>query len=215
MNRRAGWRLIMLFGRDLSVCFRRIILKVIVGLGNPGSEYSRTRHNVGFMVLDAFAKKHQVTNWKNKYEAEIGECKIEGEQVLLVKPQTYMNHSGNAVGAIVRWYKLNVEDVVAIYDDMDIPVGNVKLKKHGSSGGHRGVESMLVNLGKEEFARVRVGIGRPLPNWTVVDHVLAKFPEEEQKVIDELSEKLIPAIECIVKQGIDKAMNRFSFKVKK
>lgn len=187
-------------------------MKIIVGLGNPGQEYSKTRHNVGFMVIDAIAAHLGVSNWKNKFEAQIAECKIGSDAVLLVKPQTYMNLSGNAVGAIMRWYKLNVEDVIAVYDDMDIAVGHVKLKKRGSSGGHRGVESMLLNLGKEEFTRVRIGIGRPLPNWTVVDHVLAKFPDEDQAAIDQLAEELIPVIECIVKQGIDKAMNGYNKK---
>ncbi len=189
-------------------------MKVIVGLGNPGQEYSKTRHNVGFMTVDALAEHLGIHNWKNKFDAQIAEGKIGGEPVLLVKPQTFMNLSGNAVGAILRWYKLKVEDVIAIYDDMDIAVGNVKLKKRGSSGGHRGVESLLVNLGKEEFPRVRIGIGRPLPGWVVVDHVLAKFPAEDQTAIDQLIVELIPAIEYIVKQGIDKAMNGYNIKKK-
>jgi len=189
-------------------------VKVIVGLGNPGQEYERTRHNVGFMMVDALAQHLGIRNWKNKFEAEIAEGKFGSEAVLLVKPQTYMNLSGNAVGAILRWYKLNVEDVIAIYDDMDIAIGNVKLKKRGSSGGHRGVESLLVNLGKEEFPRVRIGIGRPLPGWTVVDHVLAKFSAEDQTAIDQLIVELIPGIELIVKQGIDKAMNGYNVKKK-
>lgn len=189
-------------------------MKVIVGLGNPGQEYNKTRHNVGFMTVDALAEHLGICNWKSKFDAQIAEGKIGGDPVLLVKPQTFMNLSGNAVGAILRWYKLKVEDVIAIYDDMDIAVGNVKLKKRGSSGGHRGVESLLVNLGKEEFPRVRIGIGRPLPGWTVVDHVLAKFPAEDQTAIDQLIIELIPAIEYIVKQGIDKAMNGYNIKKK-
>lgn len=189
-------------------------MKLIVGLGNPGQEYSRTRHNVGFMAVDALADHLGICNWKHKFDAEIAEGKIGSEAVLLVKPQTYMNLSGNAVGAILRWYKLNVEDVIAIYDDMDIAVGSVKLKKRGSSGGHRGVESLLMNLGKEEFPRVRIGIGRPQPGWTVVDHVLAKFSGKDQTVIDQLIVELIPGIEAIVKQGIDKAMNGYNVKKK-
>ena len=190
-------------------------MKILVGLGNPGEEYSNTRHNVGFMAIDALAKQFNVTNWKSKFEAQIADIRFGEEQIILVKPQTYMNLSGNAVGQIMRWYKVDADSVIAIYDDMDIPIGTAKLKQRGSSGGHRGVESLLVNIGKEEFARVRIGIGRPPAGWTVVDHVLAKFSKEERASIDEIIKKLIPAIECIVKQGIDKAMNRYSFKPKK
>lgn len=190
-------------------------MKIIVGLGNPGQEYSDTRHNVGFMAIDALAAYLGVTNWKNKFEAEIADVRIADEQVILMKPQTFMNLSGNAVGQVMRWYKVDADSVIAVYDDMDIPVGTAKLKHNGSSGGHRGVESLLVNLGEEQFARVKIGIGRPPAGRTVVDHVLAKFTKEERGSMDEMIKKLIPAIECIVRQGIDHAMNRYSFKPKK
>lgn len=190
-------------------------MKIIVGLGNPGQEYSRTRHNVGFMAVDALAAHLKATDWRNKFEALVAEARVDDEQILLIKPQTYMNLSGNAVGQIVRWYKLSPQDVIAVYDDMDISVGTARLRMRGSSGGHRGVESLLVHLGEEEFPRVRIGVGRPLLGRTVVDHVLAKFPEKEQMQIDELIAKLLPAVECIVKQGIEKAMSRYSFKPKK
>lgn len=190
-------------------------MKVIVGLGNPGSEYSDTRHNVGFMTIDALAQRLNVNNWRSKFSALVAETKVGDEKVILVKPQTYMNLSGNSVGEIMRWYKVNSTDIIAIYDDMDFPVGSAKLRKNGSSGGHRGVESLLVNIGKEDFARVRIGIGRPAPNWTVVDHVLAKFSLDDQKEIDEIVKKVLPAIECIATQGIEKAMSRYNFKNKK
>lgn len=190
-------------------------MKIIVGLGNPGQEYSDTRHNVGFMAIDALAAHLGVTNWKNKFEAELADVRIADEQVILIKPQTFMNLSGNAVGQVMRWYKVDAGSVIAVYDDMDIPVGTAKLKQNGSSGGHRGVESLLVNLGEEQFARVKIGIGRPPVGRTVVDHVLAKFTKEERGSMDEMIKKLIPAIECIVRQGIDHAMNHYSFKPKK
>lgn len=190
-------------------------MKVIVGLGNPGQEYSWTRHNVGFMMVDALAERLDATPWRCKFDAQIAEARIGGESVLLVKPQTYMNLSGGAVGQIVRWYKLDAADVIAIYDDMDIPVGMARLRKRGSSGGHRGVESMLAHLGTEEFGRVRIGIGRPAPGWKVVDHVLAVPSPKERGEIEEAIAILLPAIECIVKEGIEKAMNRYSFKPKK
>lgn len=190
-------------------------VKIIVGLGNPGGQYSGTRHNAGFMAVDALAAHLGAAFWRNKFEAEVAEARIGGEQTLLVKPQTYMNLSGNAVGQILRWYKAGIGDVIALYDDMDLPVGAARLRQRGSSGGHRGVESLLASLGGEGFARVKIGIGRPLPGWTVVDHVLAKFTKEERESIDGVIDKLIPAVECIVKQGIDVAMNRYSFKAKK
>lgn len=190
-------------------------LKIIVGLGNPGQEYSQTRHNVGFMAIDALAARLGASAWRGKFDAEIAEVRFGNEMALLVKPQTYMNLSGEAVGQIVRWYKLAVEDIIAIYDDMDIPVGTARLRKRGSSGGHRGVESMLLMLGEEAFARVRIGVGRPLPGWKVVDHVLANFSPEDKVKIDELIESLLPAIECIAKDGIEKAMSRYGFKQKK
>ena len=185
-------------------------MKIIVGLGNPGDEYAYTRHNIGFMTVDALARHYEVTNWKNKFDALIAEVKLNGETILLVKPQTYMNLSGSAVGQIFRWYKAELNDVIAIYDDMDLPVGKIRLRKRGSSGGHRGVESMLVHLGKEEFPRVRIGIGRPLAGWTVNAHVLANFTREEQDVIAKVVTDLVPAVESIVQDGIDKAMNKFN-----
>lgn len=185
-------------------------MKIIVGLGNPGDEYVNTRHNVGFMTVDALARHYGVVNWKNKFDALIAEIKLDGETILLVKPQTFMNLSGSTVGQIFRWYKATLDDVIAIYDDMDLPVGKIRLRKRGSSGGHRGVESLLVHLGKEEFARVRIGIGRPQAGWTVNAHVLANFTKEEQEPIAKVIIDLVPAIEAIVKDGIDKAMNKFN-----
>ena len=190
-------------------------MKIIIGLGNPGIEYSQTRHNVGFMAIDALAKRLGADNWRSKFSALIAETQIGQEKVLLVKPQTYMNLSGTAAGEIMRWYKINSTDIIAVYDDMDFPVGSARLRKNGSSGGHRGVESLLVNIGTEDFARVRIGIGRPAANWTVVDHVLAKFSQADQAAIADIITELLPAIECIVSQGIEKAMSRYNFKTKK
>lgn len=190
-------------------------MKVIVGLGNPGSEYEKTRHNVGFMVVDKFAEQHEIELWKNKFDALIAECYIGEEKVLVVKPLTFMNLSGKAVGQIMNWYKLNVEDLIVIHDDMDIPAGTARLRMKGGSGGHNGIKSILENVGSEDFARMRVGIGRPLPGWSVVDHVLAKFPDDDKQLVDEIIVKLVPALDCFVKNGIQLAMNRYNFKPKK
>ena len=185
-------------------------MKIIAGLGNPGSEYAKTRHNVGFMFVDALAGKLGVTEWKDKFEAKIGETRIGSEKVLLVKPQTYMNESGRSLGPLMSFYKLEPEDLIVVHDDMDIPAGTIRIRKKGSAGGHNGIKSILAHIGDEHFSRVRIGIGRPLPGWTVVNHVLAPFPEEDAKQVAEAIEYLIPAVECIVKEDVDKAMNQYN-----
>ncbi|MEG6585197.1 aminoacyl-tRNA hydrolase [Dendrosporobacter sp. 1207_IL3150] len=185
-------------------------MKIVVGLGNPGQEYSATRHNVGFLVIDEMARRWGISSWRNKFDAEIAEYRSGGEQVLLVKPQTYMNLSGTAVGALARWHKVPVEDIIVIYDDMDLAVGRLRLRTKGSSGGHRGIESLLSHLGKDSFTRVRVGISRPPAGWTVNNFVLSRFTDEEEPLIKEAITRSAEAIECVIAQGLTKAMNTFS-----
>lgn len=190
-------------------------MKIITGLGNPGTEYAKTKHNVGFMFVDALADKLGVTEWKDKFDAKIGEGRIGMEKVLLVKPQTYMNDSGRAVGPVMHFYKLTPEDLIVAHDDMDIPAGTIRIRKKGSAGGHNGIKSILAHVGDEHFSRVRIGIGRPLPGWTVVNHVLAAFSEEDAPKITEAINYLIPAVECIVNEDVDMAMNRYNPKKQK
>lgn len=190
-------------------------MKIIVGLGNPGNEYAKTRHNVGFMLIDALAEHLNITLWKDKFNAQIAEGRIGAEKILLVKPQTYMNNSGEAVGPLMRWYKLEPEDIIVAHDDMDIPAGTIRIRKKGSSGGHNGIKSLISHIGSENFARVRLGIGRPLPGWSVVKHVLAPFPAEDKAEVDKAIEYLIPAVECIVSDGLDIAMNKYNPKKQK
>ena len=185
-------------------------MKIIAGLGNPVQEYSQTRHNVGFMLLDALAERLALPVWQDKFTAKIAEGHIGGEKVLLVKPATYMNNSGEAIGPLLRWYKLGTEDLIVAHDDMDIAVGTMRLRRKGSSGGHNGIKSILAQVPDENFARVRIGVGRPLPGWTVVNHVLAKFSAQDQQLVDETIKALLPAVECIATEGIDLAMNRFN-----
>ena len=191
-------------------------MKVIVGLGNPGREYAQTKHNVGFMLVDALADKLGIFNWQEKFDALIAEGRLGTEKILLVKPQTYMNDSGRAVGPLMNWYKLSPEDLIVAHDDMDIPAGTIRIRKKGSAGGHNGIKSVLAHLGDEHFSRVRIGIGRPLPGWTVINHVLAPFQEEDVPKIKEAIQYLLPAVECIVTEDTDKAMNLYNpKKVKK
>ena len=191
-------------------------MKVIVGLGNPGREYAQTKHNVGFMLVDALADKLGIFNWQEKFDALIAEGRLGTEKILLVKPQTYMNDSGRAVGPLMNWYKLPPEALIVAHDDMDIPAGTIRIRKKGSAGGHNGIKSVLAHLGDEHFSRVRIGIGRPLSGWTVINHVLAPFQEEDVPKIKEAIQYLLPAVECIVTEDTDKAMNLYNpKKVKK
>ncbi len=190
-------------------------MKIIAGLGNPGSEYAKTKHNVGFMLVDALADKLGVTEWKDKFDARIGEARIGTEKILLVKPQTYMNESGQAVGPLMNFYKTAIEDLIVVHDDMDIPAGTIRIRKKGSAGGHNGIKSVLAHVGDEHFARVRIGIGRPLPGWTVVNHVLAPFTAEDEPKIRAAIDYLLPAVECIVTEDVDMAMNKYNPKKQK
>lgn len=185
-------------------------MKIIAGLGNPGAEYAKTRHNVGFMLIDALAAKLGVDDWREKYDAMVLETRIGLEKVLLVKPLTYMNESGRAIGPLLSWYKLEAEDLVVVHDDLDIPVGTIRIRKKGSAGGHNGIKSILSHVGDEHFTRVRIGIGRPSPGWTVIHHVLAPFPSEDVPKIREAIDYLLPAVECIVTEDVDMAMNKFN-----
>lgn len=185
-------------------------MKLVVGLGNPGSEYEKTKHNIGFMVIDAIAAKEAHTPWKETMKALVSTITVDGEKVLLVKPQTFMNASGEAVGPLMRYYKIDPADVYCVYDDMDLPVGKLRIRPNGSAGGHNGIKSLIAHMGTSEFPHFRVGIGRPLPQWTVVDHVLAPFPDEaKQKVADGIRD-MAEAVLGTLRVGIDRGMNLYN-----
>ena len=191
-------------------------MKMIVGLGNPGNEYAGTRHNVGWMLVDALAEHLGINEWRSREKGMVAEGRSGSEKILLVKPLTYMNNSGECVGPLMRWYKLEPEDIMAAHDDMDIPIGTIRIRKKGSAGGHNGIKSLLSHIGSENFGRLRIGIGRPQPGWSVINHVLAKFTNQEQEEIGDAIKQLIPAVECMVLEGPDMAMNKFNpKKVKK
>ena len=191
-------------------------MKIIVGLGNPGLQYARTKHNVGFMLADKLAERLNIDNWREQFNALVSETFINAEKVLLVKPQTFMNLSGEAVQPIMDYYKIPTENLTVIHDDMDLSVGIIRLRPKGSGGGHHGVESIIQHLGGDEnFARIRIGIGRPPVNWEVNPHVLSPFNEDDLPKIKEAINYLVPAAICVVTEGINQAMNKFNPKKKK
>ena len=186
-------------------------MKMFAGLGNPGAEYAATRHNVGFMLADALAARWNASGWRTKQDALVSEARLGAEKILLVKPLTYMNESGRAVGPLLSWYKLAPEDLIVAHDDMDLPVGTIRLRKKGSAGGHNGMKSILYHVQDENFPRVRIGVGHPVHGREqVIRHVLSPFSGEDAQKIREAIEYLLPAVECIIAEGIDLAMNKYN-----
>ena len=183
-------------------------MKLIVGLGNPGKQYENTRHNIGFMVLDNYLKNEK---WGNKFNAMYVEKNINGEKVLFVKPLTFMNNSGNAVGEFVRYFDILASDILVIQDDLDLAVGNYKLKVHSSSGGHNGIKSIISCLGNQDFPRLKVGIGS-VNKDQVIDYVLGKFNKIELETINNLMPTFVKIIDSFINDGIDKTMNVYNTK---
>lgn len=183
---------------------------VIVGLGNPGKQYEHTRHNVGFDVIDMLSKEYGISVTKIKHKALIGEGRVGTEKVLLVKPQTYMNLSGETLIDIYNYYKVDPENIVVIYDDIDLEVGKLRIRKKGSAGTHNGMRSIIKCLGLSDFPRIRVGVSRPRPGQDLADFVLSRFRKEEADDLQMGLEKATNAVDCIVRENIDKAMNQYN-----
>ncbi|MBI2954162.1 MAG: aminoacyl-tRNA hydrolase [Chloroflexi bacterium] len=184
-------------------------MKIVVGLGNPGKQYARNRHNVGFACVDLLASRHGLTSSQRRFKALVAEGQIAGQRVLLAKPQTFMNLSGEAVKSILGWYKLSPEDLLVIYDDMDLPLGRIRVRERGSAGGHRGVQSIIDHLKTAEFPRLRIGIARP-DDREAKEHVLADFTSAERPLIAETLGKAADAVEMILAKGIVAAMNVYN-----
>jgi len=183
---------------------------LIVGLGNPEQDYSKTRHNMGFNAINKLAEKYQIQINKNKFDALVGEGIIENNKVILLKPQTYMNLSGKSIIQVVNFYKIPIENICVIYDDIDIDVGEIKIRKKGSAGSHNGMKSVIEELRTEEFMRIRVGIGKPQFKDDMINYVIGSIPEEERKVLEEGTKKAADSVVEILKNGIDIAMNKFN-----
>jgi PTH1 family peptidyl-tRNA hydrolase len=187
-------------------------LYIIAGLGNPGLKYSNTRHNVGFDTIDLLAYKHDIKVTKVKHKALVGEGKIGGKRVLLVKPQTFMNLSGESIREILEWFKVPSSRVIIIYDDIDLAIGKFRLRAKGSSGTHNGMKSIIYQIQTDDFPRIRIGIDKPPANWDLADYVLGRFGTEERKIINESITNAAEAAAVIVEQGIEKAMNLYNGK---
>jgi len=184
---------------------------VIVGLGNPGRRYENTKHNIGFITLDFLAERNNIKVNKIKHKALVGEGTISGQKVLLVKPQTYMNLSGNSVREIMEYYKIDINKLVVIYDDVDIPMGRLRIRKKGSAGTHNGMRSIIYDIQSDEFPRVRVGIGKER-KIDLGDYVLGGFGKEEKKIMENAVERAANSVECMLGEGIDIAMGEYNIK---
>ncbi|MDD5288478.1 MAG: aminoacyl-tRNA hydrolase [Dehalococcoidales bacterium] len=197
---------------------RKTEARLIVGLGNPGTKYAGNRHNIGFMCIDYFAQKQNLTFARSRSQAKIAEGRIAGYDTVLAKPQTFMNNSGVSVGSLVRKHKVKIENLIVIHDDLDLPQGRIRIRLGGSSGGHKGINSIVEHLdGNQEFVRVRVGIGRPNGSETsqkgedgVISYVLGDFTAEEKKILDKVIPCVSEALDSLLADGLTIAMNKFN-----
>lgn len=181
---------------------------LIVGLGNPGKEYNNTRHNIGFEVIDYLSNKYNIEINRKKFKGVCGEGFIANEKVILLKPETYMNLSGESVREVINFYKISTEEIIIIYDDISLEVGKLRIREKGSAGGHNGIKSIIANLSSQVFPRIKVGVGQPKDN--LISHVLGRFSKEESTVLEEVIEASSKAVEIIIKDGTKEAMNKLN-----
>ena len=192
-------------------------MKLIVGLGNPGKHYVNNRHNVGFKCIDLLARKHGIPLTQRGARSQLGMGEVAGEKVILAKPKTFMNLSGEAVAALVRRFKLSPENILVVYDDLDLPLGKIRIRESGSSGGHKGIKSIIDRLGTKDFTRIRVGIAplqddadTSLQPVDAVEHVLSDFTDAEKAVMKDVYHRVAAAVHCILTEGLLAAMNKYN-----
>lgn len=185
---------------------------IVVGLGNPGKKYNISRHNIGFEVADEFARSNNIVMNKTKFKAIIGEGIVSGEKVIVVKPQTFMNLSGESVMSIMNFYNLDIENMIVIYDDIDIEVGKLRIRKKGSAGSHNGMRNIIYLLKQDNFPRVRVGVGKPPAGRDLANFIIGKFSKSEQEILVPIVKDAVSAVETIIKDDVDLSMNRYNIK---
>lgn len=183
---------------------------LIIGLGNPEEEYARTRHNMGFDTINKISEKYNIKVNKSKFNALYGTGDIEGEKVILLKPQTYMNLSGTAIRDFMNFYKLSPENIIVIFDDLDIEPGIIKIRKKGGPGTHNGMKSVVNEIKSEDFCRIRIGIGNPEYKNDLLNYILTRIPDDEYKILEKATDNATSAIAEILKNGIDSAMNKYN-----
>jgi PTH1 family peptidyl-tRNA hydrolase len=187
-------------------------VKLVVGLGNPGEAYARTRHNVGFRCVGRFARLQGIHIDRQQCRARVGIGNIDGDEVVVAKPRTFMNASGESVHLLVKKFEISLHDLLVVHDDIDLPLGKIRLRQGGGSGGHKGMDSIIACLGSQDFPRIRIGIGRPEgeEEEETVAHVLGAFSAQESKIIDETIPKVVEALRCFLIEGIEAAMNKYN-----
>lgn len=189
------------------------IMYIIAGLGNPTSQYEKTRHNIGFDTIDAIAQKYQISMNETKHKSICGRGMIAGQKVLLVKPQTFMNNSGEAVGEALNFYKLDpASQLLVIYDDISLEPGSIRIRLKGSAGGHNGMKSVIAHVGTQEFARIKIGVGSKPEGWDLVNHVLGRFSKEEREIVESALKDAVDAAQLILSDDAAQAMNQYNKK---
>jgi PTH1 family peptidyl-tRNA hydrolase len=192
-------------------------MKLIVGLGNPGKRYAHNRHNIGFRCIDLLAKRNSLQIKRSQCQSKVGGGTIAGVEVVLARPQTFVNVSGEAVKGLMHKYRISVDDLIIICDDLDLPAGKVRIRQNGGSGGHNGLKSIIAEIGTQDFCRVKIGIGRPpgeeeagMDEEAVISYVLSDFSPDEVQLIEPAISRAVEAIECLLSEGIVTAMNKFN-----
>jgi PTH1 family peptidyl-tRNA hydrolase len=203
-----------LFGQHKATDPGRGVEWLIVGLGNPGQRYAGNRHNVGFHVVDRLAAGHDLNFDQKRNHARLARGQIEGVQVALIKPQTYMNLSGEAVGALARFFKARSEQILVIFDDLDLPLGSLRLRPKGGAGGHRGMTDVIAHLNTKNFPRIRIGIGRPPGRMPAEAYVLQDFRDDEKPIMEHTYEQAVASIHMTLSEGFEMAMNHFNQEIK-
>ncbi|MCR8846647.1 aminoacyl-tRNA hydrolase [Paenibacillus sp. SC116] len=185
-------------------------MKWIVGLGNPGAKYANTRHNIGFMAVDELARRFNIEVKESKFKALFGEGRVGTEKVVLIKPMTYMNLSGESIRAYMDFYKASLDDFIVLYDDMDTELGKVRLRYQGSAGGHNGIKSIIAHTGTQSFNRVRMGISRPMPGRDIADYVLEAFPKADASLLEQTVERTCDAVQYALTNSFEQTMAKYN-----